>query len=189
MPVNNISLHGGADEILDEVTSLFGRAVVARVADDVLLAELRHRMLEKGCSVSVDPIRATGGKDTSPDAEPSPVARTRKPRQATSATSPQLETPADVPSADEIEPPTPAEDTSEQNSTPPEEKSTEPEVAADEPAPEVTRDQVIAALNSYAASRGGQVAGREKMKEVCGVARLVDIKPEQYYVLMKALAA
>lgn len=51
------------------------------------------------------------------------------------------------------------------------------------------RDEVIAALNVYSAPRGGQVAGRTKMQEVCGVNRLQDIKPEDYGKLIAALKA
>jgi hypothetical protein len=54
-----------------------------------------------------------------------------------------------------------------------------------EPIP--TLDEVIAALNAYAAPRGGQLAGRQKMQEVCGVNRLQDIKPEDYGKLVAAL--
>jgi hypothetical protein len=53
----------------------------------------------------------------------------------------------------------------------------------------LSRDDVIAALNTYSASRGGQTAGRTKMQEVCGVTRLQDIKPEDYAKLIEALQA
>jgi hypothetical protein len=58
-----------------------------------------------------------------------------------------------------------------------------PVVSAREP----TRDETIAALNE--APRGGQVAGRRKMQEVCGVNRLQDVRPEDYGKLAAALQA
>jgi hypothetical protein len=54
----SIAFYGNdAPDIADELTALLGRAVVARVATDVLLGELRARMREKGYAVSIDPIR------------------------------------------------------------------------------------------------------------------------------------
>jgi hypothetical protein len=52
-----------------------------------------------------------------------------------------------------------------------------------------TREAVIIALNKYAESHGGQVAGREVMKQVCGVTRLVDCTPGDYQKLLDALGA
>jgi hypothetical protein len=51
------------------------------------------------------------------------------------------------------------------------------------------RQQVIDALNAYAASHGGPVAGRQVMKDTCGVTRLVDCTEADYPRLLKALGA
>lgn len=204
MPTN-VSFHGTAAEIADEVTDFLGREVVARVTTDVILAELRHRMLEQGCSVNIVPMAAKPNGDETP-ANPATPKPSRKPRQT-----PQPETPADVPASDEkVEATAPVEPPSEQNSTP-EKEIEQPATAPVEPGPldaaaaasastaqEATsaptptapsRDEVIAALNAFATARGGQVAGRTKMQEVCGVTRLVDVKPEQFGKLLDALKA
>jgi hypothetical protein len=57
--------HRNASELNDEVADVFGRSVVARVADDVLLAELRVRMLERRCTVKIEPIREDVETDAS----------------------------------------------------------------------------------------------------------------------------
>ena len=51
----------------------------------------------------------------------------------------------------------------------------------------VTREQVIAALNAYAEANGGQAAGREVMKKVAGVTRLIDCTADDFPKLIEAL--
>jgi hypothetical protein len=65
--------------------------------------------------------------------------------------------------------------------------------AFDEPEPEepeeTPREQLIKALNDFATARGdaGQKAARTLMQAVCGATRLLEIKPEDYGKLLKAL--
>jgi hypothetical protein len=54
--------HRNASDLNEEVADLFGRPVVARIATDVLLAELRVRMEERGCVLNVEPVRQTGNE-------------------------------------------------------------------------------------------------------------------------------
>jgi hypothetical protein len=52
---------------------------------------------------------------------------------------------------------------------------------------EVSRDDVIAALQAYSDAHGGQVAARRVMKEVAGVDRLADAELKFYPALVAAL--
>jgi hypothetical protein len=45
-----------APGIADEVTALLGRAIIARLATDVVLAEARERLLERDCELIIRPI-------------------------------------------------------------------------------------------------------------------------------------
>jgi hypothetical protein len=73
MSIEIILSHRNASDLNDEVADVFGRAVLARVASDVLDAEFRHRMREKGYAVKLEPIRG--------DARPAkPSAKRHHPR-------------------------------------------------------------------------------------------------------------
>jgi hypothetical protein len=53
----SIAFYGNdTPEIADEVTDLLGRAIIARLATDVVLAEARERLLERDCEMIVRPI-------------------------------------------------------------------------------------------------------------------------------------
>jgi hypothetical protein len=67
------------------------------------------------------------------------------------------------------------------------EKVAEPKVNGARPLP--TKEDIIIALNNYAESHGGQSAGRDVMKQVCGVTRLVDCAVTDYPKLLEALGA
>jgi hypothetical protein len=51
----------------------------------------------------------------------------------------------------------------------------------------VSKQQIIDALNAYSATHGGTTSGRQIMKNVCGVTRLVDCTEADFPRLLKAL--
>jgi hypothetical protein len=141
-----------------------------------LIEELRRRMRPQGLVVNIDPVQEpTGDETTSTVAELGDVAIEIE--DGAQATWP------DKPAADKPKRGRPRKP--EIVATP----ATEPVKGANGPATAVTRDEVIAALNSYSAARGGQVAARQVMQETCGVARLVDVKIEDYPKLLARLTA
>jgi hypothetical protein len=136
-----------------------GMAVFADTKE--LLEELRKRMRPQGLVVNIDQAEEPGADD---DAEQDEA--------------PATEAAPDKPKRGRPRKPTAA--------------AAEPEKAAEPSQPLAaapTRDDVITALNAFAAARGGQVAARKVMEETCGVARLVDIKPEDYAKLLARLTA
>lgn len=151
-----------------------GGSSPATVATDMLIHELRERLWAKGLVLQFDPAKVT---ETAVDT-PVPLRTSRKPKPTTAETVPAVEEKVEEAQPAPAVDPAPIE----------EPKKMEPSTKTAEAMAVPTRDEVIAALNAYAGPRGGQVAGRQKMQEVCGVARLQDIKPEDYPKLVAALA-
>jgi uncharacterized membrane protein len=144
-----------------------GMAVFADTKE--LLEELRKRMRPQGLVVNIDQAEEPANDDS---AEHPAAAELEEHADAAQEPAP------DKPKRGRPRKPTAAAAAPE--------KAAEPsEPAASAP----TRDDVITALNAFAAARGGQVAARKVMEETCGVARLVDIKPEDYAKLLARLTA
>jgi hypothetical protein len=139
-----------------------------------LIEELRRRMRPQGMVVNIDPAQEPADDEAATVAELGGVAA--EVEDGAQPTWP------DKPVADKPKRGRPRKETAP-------EPAAEPAKGANGPAGAVTRDEVIAALNSYSAARGGQVAARQVMQETCGVARLVDIKPEDYPKLLARLTA
>ena len=145
-----------------------GMAVFADTKE--LLEELRKRMRPQGLVVNIDQAEEPGADDEPSAAEVEDVASPKWPAATEAA--------PDKPKRGRPRKPTAAAAAPEKAAEP-----SEPAAAAP------TRDDVITALNAFAAARGGQVAARKVMEETCGVARLVDIKPEDYAKLLARLTA
>jgi hypothetical protein len=164
-----ITLHIQAEtaaEFFHDLASVGGKQTLAGINTEVLIDELRTRMANKGHVVNIDPI---GEAVTGDVATPAAPRRGRPPLTA------EEKAARDAAKAAE-----PAKG-SEARAT-----AAEAKIVANA---NVSRDDVIAALNAFSATRGGQTAGRQKMQEVCGVTRLQDIKPEDYGKLVDALRA
>jgi membrane protein involved in colicin uptake len=164
-----ITLHIQADtaaEFFRDLAGIGGKQTLAGINTETLIDELRTRMADKGHVVNIDPI----GEAAAGDAAATPAA----PRRGRPPLTPEEKAARAAKAAE----PEAAEPT----------KAAEPKAAANINA-NVSRDDVIAALNTFSAARGGQTAGRQKMQEVCGVTRLQDIKPEDYGKLVDALRA
>jgi uncharacterized membrane protein len=141
-----------------------GMAVFAETKE--LLEELRKRMRPQGLVVNIDQAEEPGADDDAEqDEAPATEAAPDKPKRG------RPRKPAAAPDAAPAAAP---------------EKAAEPSKPL---AAAPSRDDVITALNAFAAARGGQVAARKVMEETCGVARLVDIKPEDYAKLLARLTA
>lgn len=154
------------DDLKKEVAGFTGAGLTLDVfSTDDILAHLRARYRNENppLVVNVDKFES----DEKP-AEEKPAPETPKTRK------PRTEKPAAAP---------PAAETA---------KEPEPEKPAEEKTdaapPVVDKAAVIAALERFAASNGGQAAARSKMQEVGGSAKLADIPPEKYLALVNALA-
>jgi hypothetical protein len=130
-----------------------------------LVLELRSRLRPQGLVVNIDPAEEPADDDVA------------------------AETEAVAEAVEEAIPATPAPDKPKRGRPRivRETAETPTEKAATTGGP--TRDEVIAALNAFAAARGGQVAARQAMQETCGVSRLVDVKAEDYGKLLARLKA
>jgi cell division septation protein DedD len=136
---------------------------MSTVSTEQLVEELRRRLRPQGLAVNIDPAEEAVATDAL-----DPKANGGAGTVTAAADKPKRGRPAK---------PKPAEpETTEQAETP----SVEPETT-------VTRERVIEALSAYSAAHGGQVAARDKMKEVTGKTRLVDIPPEDYAKLIARL--
>lgn len=153
---------------MEDCVEQVGASLMKFILTDDLATELRARLAPQGLEVV---IRKTDAAEDDPGvsaAEP-PVKRgPGRPRK--------VETAVEVPSkvAEALSEPLKAANA---NGKAKAEKVT------------VTREQVIAALNAYAEANGGQAAGREVMKQVCGVTRLIDCTADDYPKLIEALGA
>jgi hypothetical protein len=151
---------------------------VTTASTEELVEELRRRMRPQGMVVNIDPAQEpddddeTGMEVAAPEREPhlepnpEPKPEPDKPRRGR---------PVKVVAVDKGA-------ASEANGKAPPEKPPVTTVAG-----ALSRDDVITALNAYAATHGGRVAGVSIMQEVCGVTRLQDIKAEDYGKLLAAL--
>ena len=197
-----------------QLAGIGGKSTLSSVATEALIEELRERMAKKGHSVEIEPFPPFEGAPTQPDpghketgaAATAPAPNKRGPKSK-KETTPTPEGAGNTTIPDKSDNTSDPAGASVQKSTPADHKdvmtvdaSECPEAAKaltdainevlveDGPKPP-TRDEVIAALNAFAAPRGGQVAGRQKMKEIVGADRLQDVKPEDYAKLVAALQA
>lgn len=162
-----------ATELRKQCAELAGDTL-SMLSDDALLEALRGRMRPRGLVVQVEPFVTPG---TAADAQPKAQTTTRKKPAVDKAPPP----PAPEPAATEPEKTVAAE--------PAKADAAVIEDTFDDP-PEVTKADVISALNAYAAAKGGQPAARLKMAEVApGVTRLADFPPDKFGALVQALAA
>jgi hypothetical protein len=146
---------------VDECLRQLGQVVLAMISDEDVIREARNRARKQGLTVAVEMPEP-----------PKEVEATGEPEKRRPGRPPKVnkEPEADAPKVVAADTGTPA---SEGNG---------------KDAPD-KRQQVIDALNAYAASHGGPVAGRQVMKDTCGVTRLVDCTEADYPRLLKALGA
>ena len=157
-----ISITVVGETIVDIYKSLgIADAKVTTASTEQLVDELRRRMRPQGMVVNIDPA-----DEPEADAESQAGEETAH----SEATAPAPDKPKRG-----------------RPSTKDKEKAAAAEKMNGQPAATASRDDVIAALNAYAATHGGQVAGRQKMQDVCGTPKLQDIKPEDYGKLLAAL--
>jgi hypothetical protein len=153
---------------MEDCVEQVGQSLMKFILTDDLATELRARLAPQGLEVI---IRKTDAPEDSPGAsvgaEP-PKRGPGRPRKVVDAEAHFNEV-----AAKELDAPKAANTNG---------KATAEKVV-------VTREEVIAALNAYAEANGGQAAGREVMKKVCGVTRLVDCTPDSYPKLIAALGA
>lgn len=160
----SITITVSGDTIADCYRKI-GIGMASAAANEELVEELRKRLRPQGLVVNIDPA------EEPPDVE--------------------AETEAVAEAVAEAIPSTPHASDRPKRGRPKKAAEPETELAAEitEPGPTVTRDEVITALNAFAAARGGQLAARQAMQETCGVAKLVDVKPEDYGKLLARLRA
>jgi hypothetical protein len=182
-----------------QLAGIGGKSTLSSVATEALIEELRERMAKKGHSVEIEPFPPFEGAPTQPpDPAPketgavaaAPVPNKRGPKSKSKETPPTPEGAGNTTIPDNSDNSSDSAGASVQNSTPADHKDVIEEAPIHLRFGVIpTREDVIAALNTYAAPRGGQVAGRQKMKEIVGADRLQDVKPEDYAKLVAGLQA
>jgi len=175
-----IHAENGAD-FLANLNAIGARISIGELATEALISELRERMAKQGHAVNIDPVgelhapQQGNGSGAAPAATASEPRRRGPGRSRAETQTPQPQAPTAAPQPGQPgQPAQPAQ-------------PAQPQSAFDDPAPGPSRDDVIKALNAYSEPRGGQVAGRQKMQEVCGVSRLQDVPPGDYGKLIAAL--
>jgi hypothetical protein len=134
-----------------------------------LLEEVTNRLKSRlDVAAPVPPIKLKGA----PELPAEPKRRGRPPKARLEAV------PQEEPETDEPEP----------------EEEIEEEIEEETKVPEkaLTRQDIVDALNAYAATNGGMVAGRQVIQELCGVAKLAEVKETDYpklYARLKKAAA
>jgi hypothetical protein len=154
---------------VDECLRQLGQVVLAMISDEDIIREARNRAHKQGLTVAVEMPEAKPAEPKDDDGEPA-KRRGRPPKIIADP----------VAKASMIVESTVADTLTASGGFPAREgNGKEPD----------KRQQVIDALNAYAASHGGPVAGRQVMKDVCGVTRLVDCTEADYPRLLEALGA
>jgi hypothetical protein len=146
---------------VDECLRQLGQVVLAMISDEDIIEEARRRAHKQGLMVAIDMPEAKPAEPKDDDGEPA-KRRGRPPKVVADPV---------AKASMVVESVAPADPAREGNGKDTPDK----------------RQQVIDALNAYAASHGGPVAGRQVMKDICGVTRLVDCTEADYPRLLKAL--
>jgi len=165
----HLSISGATSAEVLAAAASFGGSTGTALNTEELLAELRDRFA-KADPPQVVRVEPFASDSASGDAGKATTTRTRQPKADKEPPKPtNKETQAAAPDA-----------SSEQASG--DDWGSEGE----DDAKEVTMDDVKTALNAYSAKHG-QVATRDKMKEVGGSLKLIDIPKEKYGPLVEAL--
>jgi hypothetical protein len=147
---------------MEDCAEQIGHMLKEFLSTDDLVGELRRRMALQGLEVT---IARDGAETSAPAVEKRGPGRPRK-----IVAEPAEKIPEKTAETEKVEV-----------------ESEEPKTNGKNPV--VTRDMVIEALDTYAKTHGGQPAGREVMKKIAGVTRLIDCAAEHYPKLLAALQA
>lgn len=160
---------------MEEIIQKLGTVIVATIPTEDLIAEARNRARKQGLEVHIEAPEA-------PEAAPPLIKIGDKQGNSVEALLPS-EAPKKRgrPPKAVADPVAKATILVEQ----PEPKTN----GAGEEESSISIQKVIDALNAYAATHGGPASGRQVMKDVCGVTRLVDCTEADFPRLLTALGA